>query len=277
MRLLKSCVIAMLLLADALAGGFEPLPDISISAWADEYRQVSKPSPQPGQWRTERVPYMREIMDRMTPSDPCQVCVLMKAAQGAGTEGMLNTAGAFMHLYPRDMMILLPTIKMAQKFGHKRLDRMIDATPVLRGLVADKRSRDAANTSVLKEFGPGRDNLILTGANSWADLQSDPIPVLLADEVDSYKLEIPGLGNPLYSAIQRTASYDDRKILLTSTPTRKNGNINHWFKSGDQNEYHIPCPLCGHMQVLVWGADRLKRKELGGIPSVGKVRVRTLR
>jgi phage terminase large subunit GpA-like protein len=256
---------ALALLAEAFAQGFAPLPDVTVSQWADKYRIVSKPSPFPGEWRTDRVPYMREIMDRMSPSDPTQFVVNMKAAQGGGTEGALNSVACYMHLYPRDIMILLPTIKMAQKFSHKRLDRMIAATPVLRDLISAPRSREASNTSVLKEYGPGRDNLILTGANSWADLQSDPIPFLSADEVDSFKLDLPGLGNPLYSAIQRTARYHDRKVLLTGTPTITNGNINTWFKSGDQNEYFLPCPYCTHMQVFVWGADRLKRKQPGGI------------
>ena len=256
---------ALALLAEAFAQGFAPLPDITVSQWADKHRIVSRPSPMPGEWHTSNVPYLRELMDCLSPSDPTQFVVNMKAAQGGGTEAALNAVGCFMHLYPRDMMILLPTIKMAQKFSHKRLDRMIEATPVLRGMVAPPRSRDAVNTSVLKEYGPGRDNLIVTGANSWADLQSDPIPFLTADEVDSFKLDIPGLGNPLYSAIQRTARYHDRKVLLTGTPTITGGNIHTWFLKGDQNEYHVPCPYCTHMQVFVWGADRIKRKEPGGI------------
>lgn len=262
--LLKS--IAMLsLLANAFAEGFAPLPDVTVSQWADKYRFIGKPSPEPGEWRTDRVPYMREIMDRMSPSDPCEICALMKATQGAGTEGGLNFLGCYMHLYPRDMMMVLPTIKIAQKFSRKRLDRMIADTPALRGLVSAPRSRDASNNALLKEFGPGRDSLILTGANSAADLRSDPVPVVYADEVDGYPIDVEGEGNPLMVLIERTGAYAGRKILMTSTPTRKGGNIHHWFLAGDQNEYHLPCPLCKHMQTLVWGADRIKRDELGGV------------
>jgi phage terminase large subunit GpA-like protein len=258
-------VAMSLSLAEVFAEAFAPLPEISVSHWADTFRQVPKPSPSHGEWRTELVPYMREPMDRMSPDDPTQIVALMKGAQGAGTEGMLNVLACYMHLYPRDAMLLLPTIKMAQGFGRKRVDRMFEATPVLRNLVVEPRSREATNTTVLKQFGPGRDSLKLAGANSWADLQSDPIPLLLCDEVDSYKRDIPGFGNPLDSAIQRTAGFADRKIWLASTPTSQNANISVWFRAGDQNEYFVPCPLCGHKQVLVWGADRYKRKEFGGI------------
>src|SRR4051812_20876265 len=222
------------LLAEAFAGGLQPLPQMSVSEWADKYRMVTKPSPEPGPWRTERVPYMREIMDRMSPEDPCEICALMKATQGAGTEGGLNFLGCYMHLYPRDMMMVLPTIKIAQKFSRKRLDRMLAATPVLRDLVSAPRSRDASNNALLKEFGPGRDSLILAGANSAADLRSDPVPALYCDEVDGYPTNVEGEGNPLMILIERTAAYRERKILLTSTPTKKGGNIHHWFLAGDQ-------------------------------------------
>lgn len=261
---LKLFVIAMLSLASAFADGLRPPPDITVSQWADQYRMVSRPSPEPGPWRTDRVPYMREPMDRMSPSDPCEICVVMKAAQGAGTEGGLNFLGCFMHMYPRDIMLVLPTIEAAKKFSRRRLDRMIAATPVLRDLV-DLRVRDGGNNVLLKEFGPGRDSLILVGANSGVGLRSDPIPAVYADEVEAYPLDLDGEGNPLYLMIQRTAAYRDRKILMTSTPKRKDGNIHHWFQAGDQNEFHLPCPFCRHMQALVWGADRVKRAQLGGV------------
>jgi phage terminase large subunit GpA-like protein len=256
---------ALALLAEAFASGLQPAPDMTVSEWADAYRMVTKPSPWPGPWRTERVPYMREIMDRMSPSDPCEICALMKAAQGAGTEGGLNFLGAYMHQWPRDMMLVLPTEGAAKKFSRRRLDRMFAGTPVLRDLVVESRGRDGSNNLLMKEFGAGRDSLILVGANSNVGLRSDPVPVVYADEVDGYPLDVDKEGNPLFILIQRTAAYWDRKILLTSTPTRKGGNIHYWFQAGDQREFFVPCPYCTHMQELVWGADRFMRKEPGGM------------
>jgi phage terminase large subunit GpA-like protein len=253
------------LLAEAFAGGLQPPPDMSVSEWADTYRMVTKPSPEPGPWRTERVPYMKEIMDRMSPSDPCQIVALMKAAQGAGTEGLLNFLGYYMHQQPRDMMLVLPTEGAAKKFSRRRLDRMFAGTPVLRDLVAQPRSRDASNNLLLKEFGTGMDSLFLVGANTNTGLRSDPVPIVGADEVDGYPLDVDNEGNPLFILIQRTAAYHDRKIFLLSTPTRVDGNIHYWFKAGDQRAFNLPCPFCKHMQELVWGADRVKRKELGGV------------
>jgi phage terminase large subunit GpA-like protein len=43
-------------------------------------------SSEPGRWRTERTPYLREIMDCLSPASPVQRVALMKGAQIGGTE-----------------------------------------------------------------------------------------------------------------------------------------------------------------------------------------------
>jgi phage terminase large subunit GpA-like protein len=49
--------------------GLKPDPLLTVSEWADRYRVLSqRASSEPGRWRTERTPYLREIMDRLSPS-----------------------------------------------------------------------------------------------------------------------------------------------------------------------------------------------------------------
>ncbi len=43
--------------------GSAPEPTLTVSAWADAHRILPDLSAEPGQWRTTRVPYLREIMD----------------------------------------------------------------------------------------------------------------------------------------------------------------------------------------------------------------------
>ncbi len=53
-----------------------PDPDLTVSQWADRYRFLSQTaSGEPGPWRTERTPYLAEIMDCLSPASPVQrVC-----------------------------------------------------------------------------------------------------------------------------------------------------------------------------------------------------------
>jgi Phage major capsid protein E/Phage terminase large subunit (GpA) len=65
--------------------GLKPDPLLTVSEWADRYRVLSqRASSEPGRWRTERTPYLREIMDCLSPSSPVQRVALMKGAQIGG-------------------------------------------------------------------------------------------------------------------------------------------------------------------------------------------------
>jgi acyl-CoA synthetase (AMP-forming)/AMP-acid ligase II len=53
--------------------GLTPDADLNVSEWADQYRMLaSRASAEPGRYRTSRTPYMREIMDALSPNHTAQ-------------------------------------------------------------------------------------------------------------------------------------------------------------------------------------------------------------
>lgn len=65
--------------------GLEPEPELSVSEWADQHRVLSrKAASEPGQWRTSRTPYLKEIMDVLSVFHPSKKIVFMKGAQIGG-------------------------------------------------------------------------------------------------------------------------------------------------------------------------------------------------
>jgi phage terminase large subunit GpA-like protein len=59
-----------------------PDPDLDVSEWADEYRTLSRVSAgEPGRWRTTRTPFLREIMDCLSPSSPFTRVVFVKPVE----------------------------------------------------------------------------------------------------------------------------------------------------------------------------------------------------
>ena len=75
----------------AAASGVRPDPLLTISQWTDQYRTLSlRASAEPGPWRTDRTPYLREMMDCLSPSSPIERTVFMKGAQIGGTEAGNN-------------------------------------------------------------------------------------------------------------------------------------------------------------------------------------------
>lgn len=237
---------------DAYKKYLEPDPDLSISEWAGQYRYLStKASSEPGLWKNERTPYLKEIMDCLSPSHPAEKVVFMKGAQVGGTEMGNNWIGYIIHHTPAPSLIVFPTTETAKRHSKMRLDPLIEDCPVLSEKVKPARARDSGNTVLMKEFSGGV--LILTGANSAVGLRSMPIRFLFMDEIDGYPDDAAGEGDPVDLAIQRTATFSNRKIFMLSTPTIKNfSRIEQAFLEGDQRYYHVPCPECGELQVLKW-------------------------
>jgi phage terminase large subunit GpA-like protein len=240
----------------AFFNGLQPDPDFTVSEWADQYRFLSqKAAAEPGRWRTDRTPYLREIMDCLSPSSPVQRVVFQAGAQVGKTETGNNWLGYIIHHAPGPMMMVQPTVDTAKRLSKQRLAPMIDETPVLKERIADARARDSGNTQLVKEFTGGV--LVVTGANSAVGLRSMPVRYLFLDEIDAYPSDIEGEGDPVSLAERRTTTFSRRKIYMSSTPTIKEiSRIEREYLNSDQRRYFVPCPHCDHMQWLRWAQIR---------------------
>jgi len=238
--------------AEAIAAGIEPPPRLSVTAWADAHRRLpTKGAGEPGPWRTTRVPYSAEIMECLSAEHPAKRVVFMKSVQSAGTEIGNNWVGWFIDTQKAPMMVVQPTLDMAERWSKQRLASMIEDAPTLRAKIAPARARDSGNTTLLKEWPGGV--MVISGANSGASLRSMPARYLFLDEVDAYPAELEGDGDPISLAEARTTTFPRRKVFLVSTPTIESlSRINKEWLASDQRRYHVPCPHCGHEQHLVW-------------------------
>jgi phage terminase large subunit GpA-like protein len=188
------------------------------------------------------------------------VIVVMKAAQVGWTEILNNAVGFHIDQDPAPLLVIQPTLEMAEAWSKDRLAPMLRDTPVLRGKVKDPRSRDADNTLLHKVFAGG--HITMVGANSPASLAMRPIRIVLADEVDRYPVSAGTEGDPLKLAAKRQITFWNRKTLLGSTPTLKGLSVieREWARS-DQRRFFVPCPECGHEQVLHWRQVRWDQDE----------------
>jgi len=190
--------------------GMRPDPDLTVSEWADQHRKLSsRASAEPGQYRTSRTPYLREIMDALAPRHPAQRISFMKAAQVGATEAGNNWIGFVIHHAPGPMLAVMPTVEMAKRTSRGRLDPLIAESPALRERVNPARSRDAGNSMLSKEFPGGI--LVLTGANSATGLRSMPARYIFLDEVDAYPASADEEGDPVTLAEARTTTFSHRR------------------------------------------------------------------
>jgi phage terminase large subunit GpA-like protein len=236
----------------AFQRGLKPDPLLTVSQWSDQSRVLSAvASAEPGRWRTSRTPYLKEIMDALSPSSPVEKVIFMKGAQIGGTEAGNNWVGYVIDQAPGAMLVVQPTVEMGKRWSKGRLSPLIEDTPCLRGKVKDPRSRDSGNTVQSKQFAGG--TIVVTGANSAVGLRSMPVRYLFLDEIDAYPGDADGEGDPVNLAIQRTNTFSRRKIFLVSTPTIQGlSRIEQEFEASDKRYYWVPCPHCNAYQVLKW-------------------------
>ena len=238
-------------LIGAFFRGLKPTKRLTVSQWADENRVLSdRAASEPGRWRTDRTPYLREIMDSLSSFKGYQTISVMKGAQLGFTEVGLNWIGYVIDNDPSSMLMVMPTDSTLKRNVKNRINPMLEDTPCLaRRFPASAKKSE--NTLDEKLFDGGV--LFMAGANSPAGLRSMPIARVFLDEVDAYPRNLDGEGSPIELARARTRTFARRKIFMISTPTIQGASvIESEFQASDQRHFHVPCPHCGSFQDLKW-------------------------
>jgi phage terminase large subunit GpA-like protein len=231
-----------------------PPPSLGVDEWADEYRHVMV-SARPGKYRTSVTPYVVEPMQRLGSGDKCRVVVLMWPSQSGKSEIGNNWIGYTAHYDPVPFIMMQPSVGAAKRYSKMRVDKMIEDTPVLRGLFGGKKSRDGSNTWDQKAFPGGF--LLIVGANAPADLASTPAARAFVDEGDRCSEDAGTEGDSVGLLTARLTTYGKTsKMLMTSTPTTAGrSRIETSMSTTGYRRWWVPCPHCGEMQPLWF--DRL--------------------
>ena len=228
-----------------------PDPNLLVSEWADKYRSLTvRSSPEPGPWRTSRVPYLKDIMDDLSPSSRVRTVIMMAGAQIGKTEAR-EQLDRLQHP-PRagaDDGGAADGGDGEAQFSKQRIAPLIEDSTVLRGLVKEARSKDSGNTVLAKEFPGGI--LVMVGANSAKGLRSMSARYLFLDEVDGYPGDVGGEGEPCNLAIVRTTNFPRAKIFITSTPVISGrSRIESFYEESDKRQFWLPCPHCNQYLTL---------------------------
>ncbi|MFJ3448045.1 phage terminase large subunit family protein [Pseudomonas sichuanensis] len=238
---------------EAYGRGLKPDPELWVDEWSDEYMRIPRDTgaAEPGKYRTARTPYAREPMRCLSPAHPCKRVITMVASQLMKTQIALNWIGALIHMAPSNILTLLPSLALAKRVS-ARIGKTINVTPELKSRVATARSRSAQNTMDTKEFEGG--TLYATTAGSASNLAELAARYIYGDEIDRWDVDVDEEGDPIELAETRGSTFGrNAKFYFSSSPTIKGASrIADLFETSDQRHYYVPCPTCGHKQVLEW-------------------------
>lgn len=243
--------------ADVCDDVFRPPPQMTVSEWADANRILPRTSAEPGRWRTERVPYLRGVMDALGDETVREV-LFIKSAQVGGTSCGENLIGYLIDQDPCGILMLWPTEKKLRSWSRKQLKPLLEDTEALLRKVPNSARRESGNTIAAKEF-PGGFLQMLT-AKSTSDLRSTSARYGIIEEYDEIDQEVKGQGDPVEQFDARFRTFWNAKQYKVSTPIDEETSRSwqDWLRS-TQHRYVVPCPHCGHRQILRWrdGVDDL--------------------
>jgi phage terminase large subunit GpA-like protein len=240
---------------DLCARNVAPRRALTVAEWADDHRYLSgKQAGERGRWRTARTPFLREIMNCLSPDSTARDIVVMKSSQVGMTEAVVNWIGYLIAHQPGPAMVMLPTLEARDSWKIQKLNPLLQETPAVREVLGGMRSRDSANRQDLIDFPGGV--LFLAGGNSTNSYAQKSVRYLVMDDLDRFPSEIGEEGDVITLARGRTKAFARPKRLFISTPTVHDESlIEREYEKSDQRRYHLECPHCGQWQPLEWGAD----------------------
>lgn len=235
----------------------QPPEDLLVSEWSEKYRVLdSKTSAMPGPWRNDATPYLIDIMDELRNYETEEI-VFCKCTQVGGSEAMLNMLGYIIQQDPSPAMVVYPTDKLAESISENRIVPMLKSSRTLKALYREYQSQKL-------ELQFDGMYLTLAGSNSPSSLASKAIKYLLLDEVDKYPGASRKEADPISLARERTKTFANRKIYMTSTPTLRTGPIWKGLESADvEKHYFVPCPHCGEYIELKFKQIRWPEEKEG--------------
>ena len=199
--------------SDVERQAWAPPERLTVSECADKYRVLGpSETSRPGPWRTDRVPYLREMMDAFSAPNITKM-VGVTGSQVGKTECLLTQMHWVAYSDPAPCMVVYPTVELGDSISQDRIQPMFQKSRVLASRYIERKSQRA-----MIRFNGGF--LCISGANSAASLSSKPIKYLWMDETDKFPPFIGKEGSPISLAEERQKSFPrGKKEVLTSTPT----------------------------------------------------------
>ncbi|WP_065383231.1 phage terminase large subunit family protein [Hyphomonas sp. ND6WE1B] len=223
-----------------------PPPRISLPDWLEStLRLPDTVSATPGRLRLW--PFQRGIAEAVSDPEIERVTLVKSVRVGLSTL-LTGTLANYVSNEPAPILLLLPTEADCRDYAVSDLEPIFEATPDLRGLLADE-TEGGRNTILSRRFPGG--SLKIVAAKSPRNLRRHNVRILLIDEADA--MEVGPEGDPLKLAERRTLSFANRKIVIGSTPILEDtSNVLRSYETSDKRVFEVPCPECGERFEIQW-------------------------
>jgi len=228
-----------------------PPPRLRLSEWIESEMVLPEGvSAQPGP--VQLWPFQREIADAI--GDPAiERVTLVKPVRVGFTTLLTSAVASFVANDPSQILFLPPTESDCRDYMVSDVEPIFAESPVVARALTYERESEDRNTLTSRRFPGGSFKVV--AARSPRNLRRHTARVLFIDEADG--METGDEGSPIKLAENRTRTFDDRKIVLGSTPVHEEtSHVIQAFGQSDARVYEVPCPECGAFAEILWDAIR---------------------
>jgi len=236
--------------------GLRKTPPVSGTDWANEhYRLASGSSQEEGAWTT--LIFQVAILNMMC-NRSIRRLAFQKSARIGWSKMLVAAVSCLLHQYKTNTVVYQPTDDDAKNFTIDEIDGAWEEMPIMRRIFPYLFARDQNNTTK-KKVGLGW-ILDILGAATPKNMRRITKAALFGDEVDGWDWELGKEGDPISLARTRLEGAAFPMERWGTTPT--NAGESHIEKIMAEMSltfrFYLPCPHCGHEQVLQWGSPESK-------------------
>ena len=263
--------------ARALTRAFTPPPEIEIWQWADENVLLqNEDAAEPGEYRSAKTPWTKRLQELIRKPEmwvwkwdsaspppvtsapdlqlgapaltgpaagryvrvPVTEINVQKSSQSGYSEACLNGIRWKVSFRPCNVIYAIDSTEESKKIARRLLRSFKFLDPsIFTGDPDDIKST---------EFQLRGMELLFYGSYSTGKFANKQAPFTISDEVEEHgKAILDDL------ASRKKTSTGGLQINL-SKPKLKGGPIHRAFERGNQEEFFVPCPHCGHLQFLTF-------------------------
>lgn len=232
------------IVAQAVAEIYRPPERMTVDRWIEKHRTHSEEGASGnarGRWDCSLTPYLIGLMRAHTDPEPREID-LLKSTQIGATDGWFYNCVLYDADHGRSQLIVYPTQNKGQEKNRRTLVPAFKNTGPFKNITDDSKL-------TADELRLRNGTLVWFGYTGSRDsLRSDPCGSIKCDEIDAFD---HSREDPLENCRSRARTFDDSKILKTSTPMGdEEGITREYDQASVKHQYHCPCPSCGQFFEL---------------------------
>lgn len=247
-------------LVDVLKRAYRPIEKLALEFWGEKniWIDAKESIDNPGPYKRHHAVYAPRILDVFMTDPQWRTLVVMKSSQSGLTFHVLILIVRRIAEIATSIIYVIDSVSKAKDLSKTRLQ------PLLKNCAATKIDIEATEDKKINTLVYEVMNAILrlTGSGSAGQVASYPADLVVGDELDKWP-RAAGEAHPWLLLIQRIKRSEFGKAIGFSTPTDETSVTYQGFLSGSQHKYFVPCPLCGHFQVITHDHMRFSHCKAG--------------